>query len=44
MADQTRKDQNKDLPPKKVAKRDEESVKGGATISTRPRPAEPIND
>ena len=39
MADQTRKDQAKDLPPKKVAKSDEERVKGGAA----PKPFEPQN-
>ena len=44
MADQTRKDpqqspESKDLPPKKVAKSDEERVKGGAP----PKPFDPTN-
>lgn len=47
MADQPRKDQTTDLPPKEVRKSDEEKVKGGAQPvggGTRPRPASPIND
>ena len=52
MADETRKDQVKDLPPKKVTKGDEANVKGGAepvnrptSLGTgRPRPVEPISE
>ena len=43
MADQMRKDQTKDLPPKTVPKSDADKVKGGAEpINDRKRPAEPI--
>ena len=46
MADQPRKDQTKDLPPKKVPKSEEENVKGGAVPMGRKGtilPFEPIN-
>ena len=44
MADQTRKDQTRDLPPKTVPKSDADKVKGGAEPVNRPKPVEPIND
>ena len=44
MADQPRKDQTQDLPPKKISEGDEENVKGGAgPINSRPKPAGPID-
>lgn len=43
MTDQPRKDQTKDLPPKKVTTRDEENVRGGAEPVGRPKPADPVN-
>ena len=32
----------KDLPPKTIAKKDEETVKGGAEPVGKPKPAEPV--
>ena len=44
MADQTKKDQTKDLPPKNVSKIDADKVKGGLDpVNGRPKPLEPIN-
>ena len=44
MADQTRKDQTRDLPPRTVPKSDADKVKGGAEpVNNRPKPVEPIN-
>ena len=44
MADQTRKDQTKDLPPKTVSKSDADKVKGGAEpVNNRLKPSEPVN-
>ena len=44
MADQPRKDQTKDLPPKKATKSEEENVKGGfEPVNTGKLGYEPIN-
>ena len=44
MADQTKKDQTKDLPPKTVSKNDADKVKGGAEpINDLRKPAAPIS-
>ena len=43
MADQPRKDQTKDLPPRKDTKSDEDKVKGGAQKVSKPLPFDPSN-
>ena len=45
MADQSRKDQTKDLPLKTVPKSDADKVKGGGShhINSRKRPADLVN-